>query len=151
MNSLQDPAATAAILRRLEGLRPESRRRWGTLTPGEMVTHLADSFRAGLGEREVSGARMPFAGLMKWFAVDCPLPWPHGIATRPEVDPRRAGTRPIAFEGDVAALRTLITRYAASGAALEGRAHPLLGPLTAREWLTWGWRHADHHLRQFGL
>ena len=27
--------------------------------------------------------------------------------------------------------------------------HPAFGAMSAREWLRWGWLHADHHLRQF--
>ena len=29
--------------------------------------------------------------------------------------------------------------------------HPIFGPLTTWEWQRWGWLHADHHLRQFGV
>jgi len=29
--------------------------------------------------------------------------------------------------------------------------HPAFGPMTRREWMTWGYRHADHHFRQFGI
>jgi len=28
--------------------------------------------------------------------------------------------------------------------------HPMFGTLTRQEWLTWTFRHVDHHLRQFG-
>lgn len=150
MRTLADPAETAAVLSRLERLTPDSRRRWGTLTPAMMVVHLADSYRAALGERDVAPVSTPFPALMKWVALYLPLPWPPGVPTRPEVDPMRGGTQPGEFAADLARLRALIERYAASGAGLEGRRHPLLGPLTAAEWLRWGWAHADHHLRQFG-
>jgi hypothetical protein len=30
-------------------------------------------------------------------------------------------------------------------------AHPMFGPLTRREWMLWGYRHMDHHFRQFGI
>jgi len=33
----------------------------------------------------------------------------------------------------------------------EGAAHPLFGRLTTAEWGRWGYRHMDHHLRQFGV
>ena len=28
--------------------------------------------------------------------------------------------------------------------------HPMFGPMTAADWMRWGYLHADHHLRQFG-
>jgi hypothetical protein len=29
--------------------------------------------------------------------------------------------------------------------------HPIFGKLSQGDWLTWGYRHVDHHLRQFGV
>jgi hypothetical protein len=40
-------------------------------------------------------------------------------------------------------------RFVAPGSKLG--AHPSLGPLTRDEWMVWGFRHTDHHLRQFAL
>jgi hypothetical protein len=28
--------------------------------------------------------------------------------------------------------------------------HPMFGGMTAKDWMRWGYLHADHHLRQFG-
>ena len=46
-------------------------------------------------------------------------------------------------------LAALVRRFASPGVTFE--AHPIFGPLSHAEWMTWGWRHVDHHLRQFGL
>jgi hypothetical protein len=29
--------------------------------------------------------------------------------------------------------------------------HPFFGQMTEKEWMRWGYLHADHHLRQFGV
>jgi hypothetical protein len=29
--------------------------------------------------------------------------------------------------------------------------HPILGRLSRGQWMRWGYRHMDHHLRQFGV
>jgi hypothetical protein len=29
--------------------------------------------------------------------------------------------------------------------------HPAFGKMDQRDWLAWGYRHVDHHLRQFGV
>jgi hypothetical protein len=28
--------------------------------------------------------------------------------------------------------------------------HPIFGRMTLDEWMRWGYRHCDHHFRQFG-
>jgi hypothetical protein len=121
------------------------------MTPHEMVCHLSDSFHAVLGERPVSAA--PWAPwrqrFMKWVALRTPLPWPKGIPTMAEVNPRVRGTRPVAFETDRAALLAVMRRFVAPGTQY-GR-HPMFGTMTYDEALIWTFRHVDHHLRQFGL
>src|SRR6266536_2217373 len=40
------------LLRRLGGIGPASQRRWGKMTAPEMICHLSDALRVGLGERQ---------------------------------------------------------------------------------------------------
>ena len=85
---------------------------------------------------------------MRFVALQLPFPWPHGVKTRPDVDQERGGTRPGDFAADVAELIRACERFAAGGATPES--HYLFGRLSAEEWGRWGYRHMDHHLRQFG-
>lgn len=121
------------------------------MTAHEMLCHVADSFRGVLGERTIS--KVPATALkrhlIRLLALHVPLPWPQGIPTRPEVDPKRAGTRPAVFEADRQAAIALLKRFAGPDARpLE---HPAFGAMSRRDWLIWGYRHLDHHLRQFGV
>ena len=136
---------------RLAQLTPETQRRWGTMTANEMLCHLADSFRGMLGERATSPAPSSAAQrqLIRFVALHTPLPWPKGVPTRPEVNPHEQGTRPAAFESDRRTVHELMRRFARSDA--QYAAHPMFGPLTRREWMLWGYRHMDHHFRQFGI
>jgi hypothetical protein len=86
---------------------------------------------------------------MKWIALRIPVSWPKGIATRPEVDQQRGGTRPEVFARDRARVVELIRRFVQADAPF-GR-HPIFGAMRREDWLIWGYRHVDHHLRQFGL
>jgi hypothetical protein len=148
--SLRDPATVDELLTRLARLAPTASRQWGTLTPNEMLCHLADSFHSVLGERPSSSAETLLSRtIVKWIALHTSLPWPHGVPTRPEVDPKRGGTRPGDFERDRRAVVDLI-RHFASPEAKYGR-HPGFGAMSRNEWLLWGYGHVDHHLRQFGL
>ena len=62
---------------------------------------------------------------------------------------RYGGTRPTEFEADRQRLIQLMRRFSAADAKYG--THPALGTLTRDEWLIWGYRHTDHHLRQFAL
>jgi len=33
----------------------------------------------------------------------------------------------------------------------QWRRHPLFDEMSERDWMRWGYLHADHHFRQFGL
>jgi hypothetical protein len=148
--SLDTAANVDDLIRRVGRLEPTSTRRWGSMTPHEALCHLADSFLVVLGERPASPADTWWSrNVIKWIALHTSLPWPQGVPTRPEVDPRRGGTKPVAFARDQAAVVELIRRAARPETSF-GR-HPYFGALTREEWLLWGYGHVDHHLRQFGL
>lgn len=149
--SLSTPDAVDELIGRLQRLAPDTPRRWGTMTAHEMLCHVADSFRGVLGERSVSkvAAGPVKRRLMRAIALHAPLRWPRGIPTRPEVDPKRLGTRPAAFEADRQQAIALLKRFAAPDA--QPHVHPLFGAMPAGDWMIWGYRHLDHHLRQFGL
>jgi hypothetical protein len=148
--SLADPANVDEILARVGRLEPASPRQWGTLTPNEMLCHLADSFRATLGERPAAPASTLLQRtVVKWIALHTSLPWPQGVPTRPEVDPKRDGTKPTEFERDRRAVVDLIRRFISLDAKYDR--HPTFGAMTRKEWLLWAYGHVDHHLRQFGV
>jgi len=148
--SLETAANVEDLIVRVGRLEPTSTRRWGIMTAHEVLCHLADSFLMVLGERYASPADTWWSrNVIKWIALHTPLPWPQGVPTRPEVDSRRGGTKPVEFARDQAIVVELIRRVARPDAPF-GR-HPFFGPMTRDEWLLWGYGHVDHHLRQFGL
>ena len=148
--SLNAPANVDELMGRIERLQPTSARQWGVMTPHEMLCHLADSFSAVLGDRRASSTETWVSRtLVKWIALHTSLPWPHGVPTRPEVDPKRDGTKPVEFERDRKTVVDLIRRFVRPDTRC-GR-HPGFGAMTRDEWLLWGYGHVDHHLRQFGL
>ena len=148
MKSLLNPADKEEIVKRLKTLRPDSARQWGKMNAHQGVCHLSDSFRAMMGEKEVSQTGTIFhRTLVKWLALYIPAQWPHGVKTRPEVDQEIGGTRPVEFARDAEDLETLLQRFSAR--ATFNR-HPTFGVMSESEWQRWGYLHMDHHLRQFG-
>jgi hypothetical protein len=150
VRTLASPTDLAAIRDRIATLTPEDAARWGTMTVNQMLCHLRDSYEVPLGERAASPVKLPSIplGLLKWLALRAPMEWSKGFPTAPEVNQRVAGTPPVEFAADRAALLSKLSSFAASLGPWAS--HPSFGQLTTEEWLRWGYLHADHHLRQFG-
>ena len=153
MKSLNKPADRAALLRRLERIRPDTQRRWGRMTAPQMICHLTDSFRGVMGQRVSTSAspKLPRwrQRLIKLVALHLPLRWPHGVKTRADVDQERGGTAPADFQNDVAELVRACHEFATDDRAPAP--HYLFGPMSRDDWGRWGYRHMDHHFRQFGV
>jgi len=152
MKTIADPKVLDELQARLARVTPESSRRWGKMSPAEMLCHLGDAGDFVLGRRvppgaQPSGRKRP---VMKWLALHAPLRWPRGYPTRPSMDPQRDGTKPAEFEADRArvidGLRSLATARAPDLAA----SHMVFGPMAPTDWHRWAYLHVDHHLRQFG-
>jgi uncharacterized protein DUF1569 len=148
--SLADPGMTEELVARLQKLHDKRPRAWGKMTAHEMLCHLGDSFEGVMGERPLSPAdTWRTRTIIKYIALHTSLPWPKGTPTRPEVVSTISGTKPANFDGDRERAIALLRRFVATDARYVQ--HPVFGPLTRDEWLVWGYRHTDHHLRQFAL
>lgn len=145
--SLWDPAGRSRLIERLEELRPDTARKWGRMTAPEMLVHLTDWFAMARGElvipaRKHVASRPPLKQVLIYM-----LPIPRGLPTAKELIARA----PSEWETEKAEL----TRQLQSFGKLDPRSlcstHPLFGKMTARDWGVLGYRHTDHHLRQFGV
>jgi hypothetical protein len=114
-----------------------------------MVCHLSDSFKAALGQKQVSSSSTLFKRTVyKWAALWLPLKWPHGVKTRPELDQHLNGTHPTEYSADLNALHALFDRFCCWPGAYAP--HGMFGPMTRGELMRHAYLHMDHHLRQFG-
>jgi hypothetical protein len=148
VRKLPDPAISQRIL----GLKPSLPAIWGRMNAHQMICHLDDSFKVGLGERKVGSISNPFKRtVMKWGALYVPAPWPKGTPTMAEVEQGVGGTPPADFEGDRARLLKTVELFCEPQRSFGPIEHPFFGRLTTSQWMRWGFLHADHHLRQFGL
>lgn len=147
---LNDPDDRAAIVRRVEQLRPDAVGLWGRMAAAQMICHLNDSFLGVMGDKPAKPVRFSLWRLTKGIALSGTRPWPHGIKTRPEFEQGVGGTAPVEFEADRRTLVATIDRFTATPRGFEFRPHPMFGRMTEKEWMRWGYLHCDHHLRQFG-
>jgi hypothetical protein len=151
MKTLTRAADLTHIRERFLALTSQDQRLWGTMSPGEMVCHVRDAYEGPLGLRVLAPStdKLPMPrGLLKRVALYLPAKWPPGIKTLPEVDQRLGGTPPVDLTRDRDALLVLLAQF--SSATQLILPHPIFGPMSHRDWMRWGYLHADHHLRQFG-
>jgi hypothetical protein len=147
MGSILKATDRAAICDRMQKLSASSSARWGRMNVTEMLRHLQLSARMTLGEIEVASSNkrvfqiFPFKHLILYL-----LPFPKGAPTAPELIPEGAAS----FEEERATLLKLLGQIGDGPTEGAGPPHPLFGPMSWREWGAVTYKHADHHLKQFG-
>jgi len=145
MPTFRDPADRAAIVARLDRLTEQMPPKWGRFTAAKMLAHMTDACRMALGELPVRRRNIP---LIDRFPVKhlvlYVLPFPKNSPTAREIISRM----PEPFDAERTQLKALITQLDGN----TGKApHPIFGLLTPNEWGVLGYKHLDHHLRQFGV
>jgi hypothetical protein len=149
--TLADHAVRRETRERLRRFSPAVVRQWGRMTPGEAVCHLAVCYQIVVGEGSVQERTGPVQRtLFKYAALHVPMQWVRGYPTLPELKAGARGVIPQNFADDRHRLLALFDEFVASPVR-DTAAHPIFGALTQWEWMRWGYLHADHHLRQFGL
>lgn len=147
MGSILNESDRAAICSRVRSLSAASTARWGRMSVTEMLEHLRLSALMTVGDLEVASANkrgfqvFPLKHLILYV-----LPFPKGAPTAPELHPGAASS----FEEERVAVLALLDRMGAGPRDGSGPPHPLFGPLSWREWGVATYKHADHHLKQFG-
>ncbi len=147
--TLTDSATRNALVARVVALRPDATRRWGKMTIQQMLWHVAEAYRVAFGDvtaREQSS--WISRHVIRLIAFYAPFPWPKNGPTLPPFD---AVLQKPALDADFDKLRSVVVELIGRMAErnMEGAVHPFFGPLSHEEWEHWGWRHMDHHLRQF--
>lgn len=148
MDSLFDPGCRDRILARIEGLKPDAPRAWGTMDPAQALSHCALAMEAATGDAKLH--RPFFARLIgpffKGWMVG-PKPFSRNSPTHPMLVTRS----PKEFGPEKARLLAAVRKFHDAGPASAARfPHGFVGKLTGEEWGVLQHKHLDHHLRQFG-
>jgi hypothetical protein len=146
MPSLRDDTAREILIKRLQGLTPGTKPKWGKLDAARMLSHLGDALAMALGAIPVEPMnRKVFQHFPLKHLILYVLPFPKSAATAREL----LSTPPKDFDSDRRRVVELMHRLAATP-DIEGPEHFLFGPLSYREWNALQWKHVNHHLQQFG-
>jgi uncharacterized protein DUF1569 len=145
--SLFDRTEREELRRRMESIRPDARPLWGKMSAGKMLAHVNAGLAMATGELPTRPKRSPLANPLGRWLIIYKLKWPQGSPTAPEL----LDVSPGEWEADLARFRELLEANGARDPAGEWPRHPAFGRMTGREWGDLGWKHIDHHLRQFGV
>jgi hypothetical protein len=143
-----DPASRAQLIDRLARLTPDSARRWGRMTPNEMMCHLEDSVRCATGESPARPRKSFMSNPVMRTLIVHYMPWPKGKA---QTVPEMLATRPSEFEADRLRLNAWLLKAGELGPNAAWATHPAFGKMSGRDYGVLIYRHVDHHLRQFGV
>ena len=147
MGSILKDSDRSAIVNRLQSLSASSVGQWGSMDVAAMLQHLRLSAEMALGELTMpSSNKRAFQVFPLKHLILYVLPFPKGAPTAPALKPGLETP----LEQERAALLSLLERIASGPDEGAGPSHPLFGPLTWRQWGVLTYKHADHHLRQFG-
>jgi hypothetical protein len=137
------------ILARIEKLTPESKALWGKMSVSQMLAHSTEATKLATGEINTKFAPIQIMGnLFKKSFITGGKPFRRNSPTSPELKM----VEPKEFDKEKAIYIAAINNAYAQGAkGAKSDRHPFFGKMTVEEWGILGYKHADHHLSQFGV
>lgn len=149
MKNLLNAPAFEEIKSRIEKLQPETKAIWGKMNVAQMLAHLQETFKVPLSK--VPMPRMLIGRLIGWMLkpkLYNESAWKKNLPTAPNFiikDERE-------FDKEKNNLLQIIQKfYAAGPAGIGNYPHPMFGSFTKEQWGQAMYKHADHHLMQFGV
>lgn len=144
--SLWNPDSRKELMARLDRLAPDAVPLWGKMSAPQMLAHLANWAKMADGTLSTVG----WSGILRvrpvrYLAIYW-LPFPRGVPTAKELISRD----PTGFREELDTVRRGIESFASNPDRIFPE-HPAFGFLSAATWGVLGYRHTDHHLRQFGV
>lgn len=145
--SLWNPDARHALIARVNSLEPRAPAIWGKMTAPEMLAHVAGWMAMAKGDLRIEPRNLilrftPLKQLLVYV-----LPIPRGVPTAKEL----IGRPMLDWADECASICRDIDSFESFHPDGAWPDHPAFGRLTPRAWGVLGYRHTDHHLRQFGV
>lgn len=147
MKNLFESSSAAEIKQRIESLRPNSARQWGAMTVAQMLAHCSEWMESAAGlknpPRRFLGrifGKLAKRSLLSESPIRRNMPTDKSLLIRDEKN----------FVAEQRRLLDWVDRFSSGGPA-QCTTHPhcFFGPMTPEEWATIGYKHLDHHLKQF--
>lgn len=148
MTTLWQESARQELVDRAGRLRAESPPAWGRFTCTQMMAHVNDSIRMATGELQAPLKNLPLRYFPLKQLLIYVLPVPRGAPTSPALLARCDSA---AFAQEAKSFPSLLAGLATQAGRSAWPAHPAFGAMSGRAWGVLGYKHIDHHFRQFGV
>ena len=145
--TLWNARARQELLDRLQRLSPQAKPLWGRMNAPQMLAHLSKWMQMAEGDLATADKKLLMRyPPLKQFVVYW-MPWPKGVPTAPELICRDE----FDWNKEYAAVRQMLLSFEKRDPKGPWPVHPAFGRMTSRAWGVLGYRHTDHHFRQFGI
>lgn len=119
------------------------------MSVGEMLCHCLDGSQMALGKIPPTDMSNFFTRNIVKYLLIYVVPIPKSAPAAPEINPHKKGTKPQNFERERRLLIDAIDNFANLKPSDFRGTHHIFGKLTPNQWGRLGYKHLDHHLRQF--
>ena len=141
--------AAEKLVSRIQNLAPQTKPRWGSMTSIEMLLHCNKVNEYLLTAQPQKKPTTIKQYLARWVVLYIMPGLPKGAQA-----PKKVITKGLAntldFENEKQNFIEIIHRFPNHTLPLTLH-HPYFGGLNTKQWGLAGWKHVDHHLRQFGV
>ena len=138
--------------RKIDGLTPNTKPKWGKMTPQHMVEHLSDTLKIAIGEIEIPvyTSENQLAEMRRFLMSDRALP--RGVVS-PAIGSDLPKLRNDSFERALTEFWKYVYAFEKYYRQNPEANHvnPAFGNLTYPEWFQFMNKHFTHHFEQFGL
>jgi Protein of unknown function (DUF1569) len=148
VKNLFETSSATEIRKRIERLRPDSQREWGSMTVTQMLAHCSAWMEMATGlnnpPRSLIGrifGKMAKKSVLGEEPIRRNMPTEKSLIMQGERD----------FIAEQRRLLDWVDRFSTSGPdGCTTHPHCFFGNMTPIEWAIMGHKHLDHHLKQFG-
>ena len=152
MKNIFEKSVTEEIIARIENLTPETRANWGKMNVGQMLAHLSVTYEFVYTNKHDSTKATGFKKFIMKALVKKMVcgekPYPKNGRTAPQF----LMTDEKVFADEKNRLIEFLNKAQQDGESyFDGKESHSFGNLTKSEWSTMFYKHADHHLGQFGV
>jgi hypothetical protein len=148
VKSLFEPSSAIEIRKRIELLKPESRRQWGTMKVAQMLAHSSSWMEMAAG---VKSPPRSFVGRIFGKIAKKSVLGEGPVRRNMPTDKSLIIYGEREFAAEQQRLLEWVDRFSTGGPEqCTTHPHSFFGSMTPNEWAILGYKHLDHHLRQFG-
>lgn len=150
MKSIFKEQAFTEITSRIDNLSVNSTSKWGKMNVTQMLRHCQKPIKLAFGEEKVKSPNFFMRLLIRFMKPTLynDKQWKQGLPTAKEFVIKNTEE----FEVEKSKLKDLVERMHQSESHFKpSKRHPIFGDMKYWMWGQSGYKHLDHHLKQFGV